>query len=328
VGVATGRDLRTVGGVKARARGGGITRLLRYLAPNLITTAGIVFGMLSLVATHEGRYVEAAWLIIYAVLTDRMDGFVARLVRGTSELGVQLDSLADFLAFGLAPAFLVFVSLGEAPGLPFNDGGGRVFLMGSAGLWVLGACFRLARYNITTEVPGAPRVFFGVPTTLAAGTLAVWYLTFLKYAPADVSVRAADPGFRELRLFGGGVATPDGVWQWFPIAMLLGAFLMASNLRIPKLGVARSKAATAFVATNVALGYICGFARVFPEYMIWPPTMWLLTFLVWGQLSPAARQLRPPPILPPVDAPVGQEPRRPEDDLLHDHEVGNDDLQF
>ena len=58
-----------------------VSRGLRFLAPNLLTTANLCFGMLSILASFEGRYVDAAWLIIYAVLTDRMDGFVARLVR-------------------------------------------------------------------------------------------------------------------------------------------------------------------------------------------------------------------------------------------------------
>jgi hypothetical protein len=55
---------------------------------------------------------------------------------------------------------------------------------------------------------------------------------------------------------------------------------------------------------------------VYPEYMMWPPTLWVVTFLIWGQLSPAARAMRPPPVFPSVDPPLGREPVRPEDDLL------------
>src|SRR5688572_25030282 len=104
-------------------------RALRYLAPNLITALGLCFGLLSLAASFEGRYDDAGWFIIYAVLTDRLDGFVARLVRGTSELGVQLDSLADFLTFGIAPAVLMFSSLGGEHGVAsFQTGAGRYVL--------------------------------------------------------------------------------------------------------------------------------------------------------------------------------------------------------
>ncbi len=82
-------------------------RGLRYLAPNCITALNLVFGMLALMAAYEGRFVDSAWLIIYSVLTDRLDGFVARLVRGTSELGVQLDSFCRlFELWGCASVFV------------------------------------------------------------------------------------------------------------------------------------------------------------------------------------------------------------------------------
>ena len=115
-----------------------LDQALRYLAPNLITATALIFGMLSMVAAMEGRYVDAAWWIIYAAVTDRLDGLVARLVKGTSELGVQLDSLADFMNFGLAPAILVFAALGHHPELPFGAGAGRLFLMVGCAIWVLG----------------------------------------------------------------------------------------------------------------------------------------------------------------------------------------------
>ena len=282
-------------------------RAARYLAPNLITTASLTFGMLSLVASYEGRHVDAGWLIIYAVLTDRLDGFVARLVRGTSELGVQLDSFADMLNFGIAPAFLLFSSLGQAA--PLDAGWGRAFLVMASAAWVFSATFRLARYNITPDDnPGPLKIFFGVPTTLAGGFLVIWYLALLKYA---------QPGetFGGHKLFG-DVVTPSGVWQFVPLFLVVGAYLMASSLRMPKLGVMRSKAANVFVFVNVGLGALCGILRIYPEYMVFPPTLWLVLFLVWGQLSPSARALRPPPIFPPRDPPPGQEPVRPEDDLL------------
>jgi CDP-diacylglycerol--serine O-phosphatidyltransferase len=109
------------------------------------------------------------------------------------------------------------------------------------------------------------------------------------------------------------------VWRYFPVILFVGGYAMASNMRMPKLGLMRSKSATAFVFANVFLGYVFGFARLFPEYMIWPPTAWLVVFLIWGKLSPAARAMTPPPLFPSVDPPIGQEPIRPEDDLLPEH---------
>ena len=72
-----------------------MTRVLRYLAPNLITLSSMIFGLVSLWSSHNGDPALAAWMIIYAVLTDRIDGLVARALKATSELGMQLDSFAD-----------------------------------------------------------------------------------------------------------------------------------------------------------------------------------------------------------------------------------------
>jgi CDP-diacylglycerol---serine O-phosphatidyltransferase len=301
-----------------------VKRALRYLAPNLVTAASLVFGMLSIAAAIEGRTVDAAWFIIYAVLTDRLDGFVARLVRGTSELGVQLDSFADFLNFGLAPAVLVYTSVGVAPDLPFADGAGRIVLVAACMTWVLSATFRLARYNITTE--DAPnKIFFGVPTTLAAGLFAIWMLALMKYSDASSPMAPPAP-------FGGRALVPGlelsaAIWTYVPVALFAGAFLMASTLRMPKLGAMSSKAAAAFVLTNVGLGYIFGFARVFPEYLALPPTLWLTAFLVWGQFSREAQRYGPPPLFPPTDPPPGREPIRPEDDLLPEGESALDESE-
>lgn|GEM_PF-113235 len=300
-------------------------RYLRYLAPNIITLGSICFGLMSLASAHAGEFAMAGWWIIWCSFTDRLDGLVARTLRSTSELGVQLDSLADMLNFGLAPAFLVYTAMSQA-GVGFDDGSGLLVLRLCCAGWVLGACYRLGRYNISTGETATPRIFFGVPTTLAAGVLVIWFICLLKYsAPGNPIPYEFE--FRGPRLFGAGVLGPQA-WSFFPYAMLAGGMLMASNLRMPKLGLAKSRAATVFVLTNVALGILCGIARYLPDYMVWPPTMWLVVFLVWGQLSKTARAMRPPPALPEKDPPRGQEPLRPEDDMLDDHELGDDDLVF
>jgi CDP-diacylglycerol---serine O-phosphatidyltransferase len=263
--------------------------LWRFVAPNLFTTASLVFGLLSLTASHRGQFASAAWFIILCVLLDRVDGVVARLVKGTSELGMHLDSFADFLGFGLAPAFLMYTFLGAHPLLPFVDGAGHVALIAACAAWILAAAFRLARYNINADDAAPTKVFFGFPTTLAGGTLAIWFLALLKYS-------APGPTFGGAKLLGNTFVVPAGVWWYFPLAMVIGAYLMVSSLRMPKVGLARSKAATVFVLANVAAGYILGPLRLFPEYLVVPPTAWILVFLVWGQVSSSARGMRPPPI--------------------------------
>jgi CDP-diacylglycerol---serine O-phosphatidyltransferase len=286
-------------------------RALRYLAPNLITCASLVFGMVSMIASHQGRWDLAGWMIVYAVLTDRLDGVVARAVRGTSDLGVQLDSFADFLNFGVAPAFLVFTFLDAHPVLDFADGPRRILLIAACVVWVMGAVFRLARYNVTTDDQVPTKIFFGVPTTLAGGLLVTWFLALLKYAGPEIS--AGSFGGRRLL---GEWTTPIGVWQWFPVAMAAGAFLMASSLRMLKVGIHRRRALTVFVTINVFIGYALGFLQLFPEWLVWPPTLWIVIFLVWGQTSEVARGYRPPPLFPRVDD--GRIHMRPQQDLAVD----------
>src|SRR3954453_17678891 len=117
-----------------------MTRVLRYLAPNLITLSSMIFGLVSLWSSHNGNFALAAWMIVYAVLTDRLDGLVARAVKGTSELGMQLDSFADSLTFhpapspaplnsGIPPASLVLPYPSGRPDLPYHDGGGAHTLL-------------------------------------------------------------------------------------------------------------------------------------------------------------------------------------------------------
>lgn len=271
-----------------------LSRFLRYLAPNLVTCTGIVFGLLSLVATNEARYVDAGWLIIWAVMLDRVDGFVARGLKATSEFGMHMDSFADAINFGVAPAYLCFVLLSRIPPLGFGDGTGRWLLLGAALGWVIACVVRLAKFNsIAEETPG---IFFGVASTLAAGVLTIWVLVLLKYSSAGLQLGPAE-GFGGPRLFGDGVV-PVHVWGYVPAVMIVLALLMVSNAPMPKLTPLRSTAANVFIFVNVALGYGCAFSRMLPEFMAWMPTTWLFVFLIRGQLSPETRGLRPPPLFP------------------------------
>lgn len=287
-------------------------RLLRYLAPNAVTSLGMMFGLLSMVATYEHRYIDASWLIIWAVLLDRVDGLVARTLKATSEFGMHMDSFADAINFGIAPAFLVYVSLGSIEALGFGAGPGRVLLLVACAVWVLANVFRLAKFNVVSEeASSVGKVFFGLPTTLAAGTMVIWFLVLLKYAPAGGAM--GDPrAFRGMKLLGDW-EVPLTVWGYVPAVMICLAFLMASNLPTPKLVAPKSRVLTVLLLGNVFAGYMCGFARIFPDYMFWMPTSWVVMALAWGQLSPKARKLRPPPFLP-----MGSDVGHDEDDEVSD----------
>src|SRR5262249_11553453 len=165
------------------------SRFFRYLAPNLITLSSMIFGLVSLWSTHNENYPLAAWMIVYAVLTDRLDGLVARAVKGTSELGMQLDSFADSLNFGIAPAFLILTYLTNRSDRPYQyRGGAHTLLFIACSGYMLCAVFRLARYNVLSDDQIPTRIFFGFPTTLAGGVLAGWFLVFLKYDPSNPDV--------------------------------------------------------------------------------------------------------------------------------------------
>jgi CDP-diacylglycerol--serine O-phosphatidyltransferase len=287
-------------------------RFLRYLAPNLVSSASLTFGMCSIVATVNGHWAEAAWFVVFSVLTDKLDGFVARLVKGTSEFGVQLDSFADFLNFGIAPAVLFYAYLSR-PESPIATGPEHAIAVGSCIFWVLAVTFRLARYNIVGEDPKCKRIFFGVPTTLMGGLLVALFLTLLKYGadPSGVPVYVYD----EPRLLA-GLHVGSDVWRLWPALLVLGGLLMASALKIPKLGLSKSKLLTAFIFANVLAGYAAGATRHFPEFMAFDASIWILASVIWGQFNREVRALRPPPIFPRVDRPASQLPQRPEEDAI------------
>lgn len=284
-------------------------RFFRYLAPNLVTLASLLFGMMSIVSSVRGEWAWSAWFIVFSVLTDKLDGFVARLVKGASEFGVQLDSFADFLNFGIAPATLWYTFLSRPESVL---AGQKELVALSCILWVLAVTFRLARYNIVGDDPKCKRIFFGCPTTLVGGTLTALFLTFLKYGAAgDAGGAMAD----DPRLLVGLEVGPSVWWAWPPL-MMVGAFLMASTFRIPKLGLSRSKPLTIFIFLNVFAGYALGATMHVPEYLCFTASLWIVVSIVWGMVKADVRALKAPPIFPRHDLPPSKMPQRPEEDAL------------
>ncbi|HEX3482656.1 MAG TPA: CDP-alcohol phosphatidyltransferase family protein [Kofleriaceae bacterium] len=283
------------------------SRFFRYLAPNLITLSSMIFGLVSLWSSYNGDFALAAWLIVYAVLTDRLDGLVARAVKGTSELGMQLDSFADSLNFGIAPAFLVLTYLSGRPDLPYHDrGAAHTLLFIVCGGYMLCAIFRLARYNVLSDDQVPTKIFFGFPTTLSGGMLAIWFLVFLKYDPHT------SPGFGGAKLLGESLQTPASVWTYFPIAVVVFGYLMASRLPMPKLGKTKNRPIGVLLLVLMSIGYVCGMLMRFPELLFWMPTVWCIIFLIWGQASASARAMYPPPLFPRTPA---RPLIRPQEDL-------------
>jgi CDP-diacylglycerol--serine O-phosphatidyltransferase len=130
-----------------------------YLVPSMFTMANMFCGYACIVYAMRGEFATAAPFIGFAVVLDMLDGRVARMTGSTSEFGVQFDSLADVISFGVAPAILAFVW-----GLqPLNRVGWAVGF-----LFVAAAAVRLARFNIQAAMQDK-RYFVGLPSPAAAG---------------------------------------------------------------------------------------------------------------------------------------------------------------
>ncbi|WP_435980089.1 CDP-diacylglycerol--serine O-phosphatidyltransferase [Psychrobacter sp. DM4] len=129
-----------------------------YLAPNLITTLSLLSGFYSILASTSGEFYKAALAIFLSAILDGADGRVARMLNAQSPFGEQYDSLADMLAFGVAPAILVY-SFALQPL-------GRI---GLACAFLFTACgaFRLARFNVQVGIVDK-KYFVGLASPLAA----------------------------------------------------------------------------------------------------------------------------------------------------------------
>ena len=139
----------------------------RAMTPSAFTLTNMLLGFSSMRAAQDGRLHLAAVLIAIAILFDIFDGAVARAVGAITPFGLQFDSLADLISFGVAPATLLYSwSLAD-----LHINGSRVHLLGwaIAGFWLACAAFRLARFNVTIDPAGDKRYFIGLASPGAAG---------------------------------------------------------------------------------------------------------------------------------------------------------------
>lgn len=146
---------------------------LTLLLPNLVTILGLSAGLTAMRSTFEGNLSLAAGLLILAAFVDGLDGLLARRLNAASPMGAELDSLSDFVCFGVAPAFVVYH-------------------FGLQGLWGVGwvaalflaicCCLRLARFNVMAKDPevDSSKSFVGVPAP--AGAMLALFPVFLSLA--------------------------------------------------------------------------------------------------------------------------------------------------
>ena len=190
----------------------------------------------------------AAWLIFLGMVFDSFDGQIARLTGSVSQFGKELDSLADMITFGVAPAFLIEV-------LSFNNADmfgvihSRERMLLSAAYAVF-AALRLAKYNVdaTDKIKTGSRYFNGLPSPAAAGILAALVLVFcrVQYSSSDFA---------------------NILMQWSPIIAAAIGILMVSGLKFPHFGnfIVRSKLSFQNMVVAAAVILLLIFLR---EYML------------------------------------------------------------
>jgi CDP-diacylglycerol--serine O-phosphatidyltransferase len=198
-------------------------RITPSVIPNLFTAMNMFSGFFSIISASQGNYIYSGWLIIIAAIFDTLDGFMARLTKSSSELGIELDSLSDIVSFGAAPAFLLYSTY-------FYQLETFGILISSIPLIAGG--FRLARFNV--QLVGFNKSYFtGLPIPSSALTIVCFILSFY------------DNGFSE--------TTSQFI---IPMVLLL-SFLMVSNVKydtIPKFSLnAFKKNPLIYIAYLIAL---------------------------------------------------------------------------
>jgi len=220
-----------------RPRGRGI-----YLLPNLLTTGGLFGGFFAIIAASQGRYEHACVAIFISAILDGIDGRVARLTNTQSEFGVQYDSLADLVSFGMAPALVMYYWALSTLRLDGVTAGKIGWL--TAFLYAACAALRLARFN-SQVAQVDKRWFIGLASPAAAGLMAsfVWTCSDLelrgvqlRYAALALTVVAGLLMVSRIRYssFKGGGRGPRAERVPFFAMLLALALLIALVIDPPK----------------------------------------------------------------------------------------------
>ena len=216
---------------------------LRAIAPNLVTSIAACAGITSISLSSEGRFLEALYALLVACVCDGMDGRVARLLKASSKLGAELDSLADFVNFGVAPAMFMYFWMTGGPAHLYLDGtavapGLVRTVLGCALFYAMCDCFRLARFNTMLEQETAPywkHFFTGVP---APG--GCWMVLTPAILSLAVGARGSAPAFAAF------LQSP-----WTGVFMLLFVGLLMAS-RLPTVSLKHMRVPRAFLPLVLA----------------------------------------------------------------------------
>lgn len=219
----------------------------------------MLIGLAALASAADGDVLRASWLVVLCVLLDKLDGAAARALDATSRFGGFLDSLADFLCFGVAPAFVIERWL-RASDSAWLHSPLVTPLRLTLALFVVMTAIRLARFEIedetAPEIDGVP-IFRGMPSTFAGGILVVLAL---------VAHTRQWPGLLEA----------------LPLVALVFAAALVARFPTPKVLARRNRALQILQLAALAACYVCGLLRVLPELLLVVSAAYGLIGLVWG----------------------------------------------
>jgi len=221
----------------------------KFIVPNAFTSLNFLLGVASIcwsagLFTNQDNIVMGAHFIIFCALLDKLDGFAARAFNASSAFGAQFDSLADLIAFGIAPAFMIMFAYKDISSNWFESH--RLAIFAGAAVYMVCAAMRLAKYN-AMDSESYPDYFSGMPSTFAGIVNALSIILLCKYKFFD-----SYPNILYIPL----------------VIMLFTSVLMVSPLFLAKLKKRKSNFINAFQMVNIAGAYVAGFAMILPEYLM------------------------------------------------------------
>lgn len=243
-----------------------------YIIPSFFTVSNIFCGYYSVSSSIRENYELAGLLIGIAMILDTLDGRLARMTKTTSQFGLQLDSLADAVTFGFAPAVLCYLWAFSNYEKHIVDRAGWLVCF----LFLVCAASRLARFNVQTSAPHDKRYFIGMPTPAAAGMVASAVYCFPQRINGDV----------------------PAVVALFLMALL--AFLMISNIRYRTFKDLNLREPRSYRTTAILALIIVFMALDLKHTLIIMATFYAISGMIAGRRSkhPAAEATDPASVAP------------------------------
>ena len=235
----------------------------KHLIPNILTLFNMFIGFLAIGLIINDQPVQAGIFVLFSGMFDIFDGKIARLLGIESKFGIEFDSMADLVSFGVAPAVLMLNTV-----MYLNDLSRYSIefwiLATSVSIFVLAGALRLARYNLTSDKP-MKGWFSGIPITAAGGGLtATAAILLLRYE---------------------GYLNAEQINLYAPIFIVILAIGMVSTFKFPKMMKREGFYINLFQASNFIVSCYCAVTRSYPEFLFCMGIFLLLTGTIAGRFA-------------------------------------------